>query len=127
MGVVFRDYCGEVLAAGSTLLPNCHKPHIAEAIAFRLAAETITNHSFGLVQFKSDCQRLVQARKKQEFSGNKYLESVANDCVRILNSRSSYSLIFAHRTTNRTADFFWLILLLSVKKDIGSRRSLTSC
>ncbi|KAG5085800.1 hypothetical protein JHK82_053197 [Glycine max] len=81
LGVVFRDHYGEVLSVGSVLLPNCYEAHIVEVITFRGVAKMTVNLSFGLIQFKSDFQRLVQTWKNKDSTGNNYLDNVIKETL----------------------------------------------
>lgn len=79
--MVFRDHYGEVLSVGSVLLPNCYEAHIVEVITFRGVAKMTVNLSFGLIQFKSDFQRLVQTWKNKDSTGNNYLDNVIKETL----------------------------------------------
>ncbi|KAG4965518.1 hypothetical protein JHK85_040493 [Glycine max] len=58
---IYRDHDGEVLAAASLFVETLYDPHVAETLALHWAMETARFLLQKLVQYETDCKRLVDA------------------------------------------------------------------
>lgn len=101
LGLVVRDSLGAFQVAATHYQEVRMDPLMAEAVGLRWALNLATNWNLDSLVVSSDCQQLVKAfHSPIEYPS---LKNILLDCLQLIDSFSSFSLLFEYRQTNRVA------------------------
>ncbi|XP_057444442.1 uncharacterized protein LOC130736657 [Lotus japonicus] len=102
MGLIARDFHGEVLAAACCPLGPVTSPTVVEAMALRWALVMEKDLGFRRVALEMNCLVLFDAWRR--VGGFSILDSVVQDCRYLLSCFDVLDFLFVRRSGNQAAD-----------------------
>lgn len=105
IGVVFRDYAGNLLESSCAAV-SASSAFMAEALALKKAMHMSLDMNLQLVTFESDCENLVRLVNKVGMTVDWRCEAVIDDISLLLQDLPLCKVSWVRRNANKVAD--WL-------------------
>ena len=101
MGLVCRNFNGEVFVAKAKHINGCFKAEIGEALAIFFAVKEAISRNFAKVEFESDCQKVINLINSEDVHLSELGMIVAD--IKLFSRGREFLFIFAPRTCNKVA------------------------
>lgn len=102
LGMILKDFKGDILASACCNKPNQYRPVIVEALALRKAV--LISQDLGLTQviFEGDCKIVINAATSRETINSK-LYSLIHDIQSLLSHQLTWKIQLDYKETNKVA------------------------
>ena len=102
IGIVVRDYQGEVVATGTWQIAGGPEVRVAEGLSVLQALKFAQELCLQNIVIETDCKELFQAIYRAQ-SGPSYFSSIVNDCIKGSSLFPSCNFLHTKRDANKVA------------------------